>query len=67
MNAELEKRISQLEKSIQSEEKIGRFERKAIRIGGILIALLTILLIVLNKVDDVIQVAQRVGSHVLGR
>ena len=66
MDAELEKRITKLEKTIESGERIGRFERRAIRIGGVLIALLTILVILLNKVDDVVQAAMRIGSHFFG-
>jgi len=66
MEVELEKRLTRLEKTLESEERIGRFERRAIRIGGLLIALLTILLILLNKIDDVVVAIIRIVSHALG-
>ena len=66
MDVEIEKRIAKLEKTLESEEKIARFERIATRIGGVLILLVTLLLILLNKLDDVVLTIVRVISHALG-
>jgi hypothetical protein len=66
MDVEIEKRIARLEKNLDSEEKIARFERIATRIGGVLILLITLLLILLNKLDDVVLTISRVITHALG-
>jgi hypothetical protein len=67
MDVELERRLARLEKTLETEETIARFERRAVRIGGLLILLITILLILLNKLDDVVVTIARVLGHALGR
>ena len=59
---DIEDRIIKLERAIQEEAKIGRIERISIRVGMLIIALLTLLLIILSKFSDVIHVVSSMGN-----
>jgi hypothetical protein len=63
MDEEIVKRIARLEKTVESEEKIRRFERLATRVGSVMILLMSLLLIFLNKLDDVVLTISRVLAH----
>lgn len=55
MDIDVQIRIEKLEKAIKDEENISRFERKSIRIGMLVIVLLTLLLIIITKVSEVMH------------
>jgi len=56
---DVQKRIEKLE-NVMSEDSISRLERKLIRIGMLVIALLTLLLIVVTKVMDLIHAITKI-------
>lgn len=55
MDLEVQKRIEKLEKALNEEDSISRVERKFIRIGMLVIVLLTLLLIIVSKLSEVIK------------
>lgn len=55
MEMEIEKRFERLEKTIVEEGRISRIERISIRVAMLIIGLLTLLLIILNKLSDVLH------------
>lgn len=55
MDLEVQKRIEKLEKALNEEDSISRVERKFIRVGMLVIVLLTLLLIIVSKLSEVIQ------------
>ena len=53
---DIEQRISELEQALKQEGKIERVERIGIRLGMLVIVLLTLLLIILTKCSEVLHV-----------
>jgi hypothetical protein len=55
MDLEVQRRIEKLEKAVNQEDRISQIERKAVRVGMLVIVLLTLLLIIVSKLADVIH------------
>jgi hypothetical protein len=55
MDAEVERRIERLEQKVNDEDRISRIERKTIRVGMLVIVMLTLLVIIVNKMSEVIH------------
>jgi hypothetical protein len=53
---DIEQRVSKLEETLSKEGKIERVERIGIRLGMLIIVLLTLLLIILTKCSEVLHV-----------
>lgn len=64
MELEVQTRIEKLEKAVTQEDRISRIERNAIRIGMIVIVVLTLLHIVVSKLADVIHAVITVWNSV---
>jgi hypothetical protein len=56
---DVQKRIERLENAM-NEDSIARLERKLIRIGMLVIALLTLLLIIVTKLMDLIHAITKI-------
>ena len=57
---DVQKRIEKLEKMIFDEDTISRLERRVIRIGMLLISILTLLLVMASKLSDLIHAIKEV-------
>ena len=52
---DIEQRLKKLERKQTVEERIGGFERIGVRVGMLVIALLTLLLIIITKCSEVLH------------
>jgi hypothetical protein len=66
MDAEVERRIEQLEQRVNDEDRISRIERKTIRIGMLVIVTLTLLVIIVNKMFEVIHAITTAWNSIWG-
>ena len=66
MDLEVQRRIERLEKAINEEDSISRVERKSIRLGMLVIVLLTLLLIIVSKLSEVIHAISTAWHSIMG-
>ena len=66
MDVEIQKRFEKIERVIEEEDRLARIERRTIRIGTFFIVALTLLLIILSKLNDVVQVALLIWHALIG-
>lgn len=55
MDVQLEKRLEKLERIVEGEDRITLWERRTFRIGMLIFAALSFLLIILNKLSDILH------------
>lgn len=55
---DIEERLTKLERAAAEEDKIGRAERVGIRVGMLIIVLLTLALIIVTKFSEVCHAIQ---------
>ena len=65
MDLEVQKRLEKLERSID-EDRMSRIERTAIRVATLVIVLLSLLLIIFNKLTDVLQAGASIWHYLVG-
>jgi len=66
MDAEVKRRIERLEQKVDDEDRISRIERKTIRIGMLVIVMLTLLVIIVNKMSQVIHAITTAWNSIRG-
>lgn len=66
MDVEVEKRLEKLERVYNEDAKLNRIERTTFRVGGFVLASLTILLVILAKVVDVVHTASSILQALTG-
>ena len=66
MDMEVQRRIERLERVVNEEDKISRVERKTIRIGMLVIVLLTLLVIIFSKLSEAIHAVKTAWQAIGG-
>lgn len=64
MDLEVQKRLEKLERTVD-EDRMSRVERKAIRVATLVIVLLSLLVIIFNKLTDVLQAAASIWHYIV--
>lgn len=66
MEMEVQRPIERLERAVNEEDKISRVERKTIRLGMLVIVSLTLLVIIVNKLSEVIHRVKTAWQSIRG-
>ena len=66
MDIEVQRRIERLEQAFNEEDRISRVERKTIRLGMLVIVLLTLLGIIVSKMSEVIHAVKAAWQSIGG-